>query len=212
MTVKKLDIKNQLSKKIDNQLKKANKKQSKLSQLPALLKSLDEPISCWLMKAEPDTRIVKGKDVKFSIDDLISSEDQTTSWEGVRNFEARNFLQNYIKQDHQVLFYHSNCKTPGIAGLAKVVKEGYPDESAFDAKHPYYDAKSESENPKWFAVDVQFVRKFDNLISLKSLKEYQKEYKALNNMVLFSRAQLSVQPVTQSQLEAILEIEGKQKE
>ncbi|KAJ2486131.1 hypothetical protein IWW37_005712, partial [Coemansia sp. RSA 2050] len=103
------------------------------------------------MKAEPELRIVKGKDVKFSIDDLYAMKDSTSPWDGVRNFEARNIMRNLMKVGDKVLFYHSNCKTPGVAGTAIVVREGYPDYTAFDTKHPYYDAKSTDPNsPKWF--------------------------------------------------------------
>jgi predicted RNA-binding protein with PUA-like domain len=105
-----------------------------------------------------------------------------------------------------ILFYHSNTKIPGIAGLAKVnivlikvVKEGYPDSTAFDPNHPYFDAKSDPNNPKWFMVDVQFIKKFDNLISLNQLKSYPE----LKNMKLLNRGRLSVQPVTKQEFDFI---------
>ncbi|KAI8607003.1 PUA-like domain-containing protein, partial [Chytriomyces sp. MP71] len=96
----------------------------------------------WLMKAEPETRIEKGKDVRFSIDDLM--EKRSSCWDGVRNYEARNNMQK-MRVGELCFFYHSNCKTPGIAGIAKVCKEAYPDYTAWDPEHPYYDPKSNSE-------------------------------------------------------------------
>ncbi|KAJ2458319.1 hypothetical protein GGF42_002142 [Coemansia sp. RSA 2424] len=107
------------------------------------------------MKAEPESHIVKGKDVKFSIDDLRSMKESTSPWDGVRNFEARNIMRDQMKVGDKVLFYHSNCKTPGVAGTATIVREGYPDDTAFDVEHPYYDAKStDPSSPKWYMVSA----------------------------------------------------------
>ncbi|KAJ2292084.1 hypothetical protein IW141_002170 [Coemansia sp. RSA 355] len=124
------------------------------------------------MKSEPESRIIKGIDVKFSIDDLQAMPDATSQWDGVRNYKARNYLRDDIKRGDKVLFYHSNCKVPGIAGLAIVTKEGYPDYTAFDAKHPYYDPKSSTDAPKWFMVDVKFERKFDRILPLAEIKQH----------------------------------------
>ncbi|KAJ2758745.1 hypothetical protein IWQ57_006740, partial [Coemansia nantahalensis] len=146
------------------------------------------------MKAEPESRIVKGVDVKFSIDDLYAMKDSTSQWDGVRNFEARNIMRDQMKLGDKVLFYHSNCKTPGIAGVAAIVREGYPDYTAFDAAHPYYDPKSARDSPKWYMVDVKFERKFAQILSLAELKEHG----PLADMVLIKRGRLSVQPVQQS--------------
>ena len=94
----------------------------------------------WLLKAEPESRLVKGVDVAFSVD--LFEKVHTSPWEGVRNYQARNFLRDDMKVGDAVLFYHSNCALPGIVALAHVCKEGYPDSTAWDAHHPYYDAKS----------------------------------------------------------------------
>ncbi|KAJ1912195.1 hypothetical protein LPJ71_002767, partial [Coemansia sp. S17] len=143
------------------------------------------------MKAEPESRVVKGKDVKFSIDDLYAMKDSTSPWDGVRNFEARNIMRDQMKVGDKVLFYHSNCKVPGIAGTATIVREGYPDYTAFDAEHPYYDAKSTDPNsPKWYMVDVKFESKFDHVISLTCMKDMEQ----LKEMTLIKRGRLSVQP------------------
>ena len=118
--------------------------------------------SFWLMKSEPSV---------FSIDDLKSSKNKTTYWEGVRNYQARNFLRDKLKKGDGVFFYHSNEEPVGIAGEAVVVKEGYPDLTAFDPKSNYFDPKSDPKNPTWFRVDVQFVRKCPEVITLKMLRE-----------------------------------------
>lgn len=116
----------------------------------------------WLFKSEPTT---------FNIDDLISAPNQTTNWEGVRNFQVRNFLRDEIKIGDKAFFYHSNCTPPGIAGIVEIVKAGYPDDSALQKKSKYYDPKSTLENPIWYQVDVRFLKKFPNLISLETLKQ-----------------------------------------
>lgn len=114
----------------------------------------------WLFKSEPSV---------YSVDDL--KRDKSTTWEGVRNYQARNFLRDTVKKGDLILFYHSNAEPPGVAGIAKIVKEGYPDHTAFDPNHKYYDEKSKRDNPSWYLVDVGFVQKFDNLVSLTTLKE-----------------------------------------
>lgn len=138
----------------------------------------------WLMKTEPQ---------HFSIDDLKSSKNATTSWEGVRNYQARNFMRDEMKLDDKVLIYHSTCKDVGIVGIAKVVKESHPDQSALDIKSPYFDIKSTVSNPRWFMVQVMFVKKFDRIISLKSLKE-DKNLTTLH--VTKKGNRLSITPVT----------------
>ncbi|KZT06518.1 DUF55-domain-containing protein [Laetiporus sulphureus 93-53] len=162
----------------------------------------------WLMKAEPDSRIVKGKDVKFSVDDFESVK--TTPWEGVRNAEARNLMKE-MKAGDRVLFYHSNCKNPGIAAFAMVTKEAYPDYTAWDPTHPYYDAKTDKADPKWYMVDVTFVSRAAHFVPLSLLRNIAAappdappsgvEYigsdgvKAIKEMVLVTRGRLSVQRV-----------------
>ncbi|KAJ2779000.1 hypothetical protein H4R18_004274 [Coemansia javaensis] len=158
------------------------------------------------MKAEPESRIVKGVDVKFSIDDLREMEGATSHWDGVRNYEARNILRDKMQVGDQVLFYHSNCKAPGIAGLATVVRSGYPDHTAFDPAHPYFDPKSDCASPKWFMVDVRFVRKFPRVISLAELKQHDQ----LRDMALVKRGRLSVQPVRKAEYDFILSLAGEQ--
>ncbi|XP_010640203.1 thymocyte nuclear protein 1 isoform X1 [Fukomys damarensis] len=154
----------------------------------------------WLMKSEPESRIEKGVDVKFSIEDLKAQPEQIACWDGVRNYQARNFLRA-MKLEDEAFFYHSNCKEPGIVGLMKIVKEAYPDHTQFEKNNPHYDPSSKEDNPKWFMVDVQFVRIMKRFISLAELKTYHQAHKAtggpLKNMALFTRQRLSVQSLTQ---------------
>ncbi len=134
----------------------------------------------WLMKSEPDV---------YSIDDL--KRDGSTHWDGVRNYQARNFMRDEMKKGDEVLFYHSNANPPGVAGVAKIVKEGYPDHTAFDPKDPHHDPKSNQANPRWYMVDVEFVEKFGRLVPLATLGETA----GLEDMVVNKRSRLSVQPV-----------------
>ncbi|KAK0447770.1 PUA-like domain-containing protein [Armillaria borealis] len=146
---------------------------------------MSEPEKFWLLKAEPDSRLVKGKDVKFSVDDFETVG--TSSWEGVRNYEARNLMKE-MKVGDKALFYHSNCKVPGIAAFAEVVKEAYPDYTAWDpyvahvcvvacmlmplclSSHPYFDPKSDKEKPKWFMVDLKFTARAQHFVPLSFLR------------------------------------------
>lgn len=152
----------------------------------------------WLMKAEPESRIVRGKDVKFSIDDL--RKDGISNWDGVRNHEAKNNMKKMKKGD-LVLFYHSNCKEPGVVGAMQVSEEAFVDDTAFDPSHPYYDAKSQRENPRWYMVSVEFQEKFPRLVSLSELKTYKD--KDLKDMALLKRMRLSVTPVSVGEYEFI---------
>ncbi|KAF8450667.1 DUF55-domain-containing protein [Boletus edulis BED1] len=162
------------------------------------------------MKAEPDSRVVKGKDVKFSIDDFEGVE--STPWEGVRNYEARNLMKEMVLGD-KVLFYHSNCKNPGIAGFAEVSKEAYPDQiTVLASKHPYFDAKSDREHPRWFMVDVKFISRARNFVPLSLLRHLadlssaippealgyvgQDGINEIKAMPLITRGRLSVQRVS----------------
>ncbi len=115
----------------------------------------------WLFKTEPDA---------FGIDDLANMSDQTEHWDGIRNYQARNFLRDDVKVGDLVFIYHSSCQEVGIAGVAEVVKEGYVDHTQFDPESKYYDPKSAPEKPRWYMVDVKLVRKFDRILSLKSIK------------------------------------------
>ena len=135
--------------------------------------------SYWLMKSEPHV---------YSIDDL--KKDRTTYWEGVRNYQARNHMMAMKKGD-LVLYYHSQQTPPGVVGVARVVKEAYPDFTQFDEKHHYYDAKSSEEKPRWYMVDVRFVKKLKTEVALPDIKAR----KGLADMVLVNNSRLSVQPV-----------------
>ncbi|KAG9265400.1 thymocyte nuclear protein 1 [Astyanax mexicanus] len=166
--------------------------------------------SHWLMKSEPESRIENGVDVKFGIEDLKALPNQTSCWDGVRNYQARNFMRD-MKEGHQAFFYHSNCKEPGIAGLMKIVKEAYVDHTQFDKKDVHYDPSSKSENPKWSMVDVKFERMSKRFIPLTELKKYHLQHKSkggpLQNMALFTRARLSVQPLTKEEFNFVLSLE-----
>ncbi|XP_025030905.1 thymocyte nuclear protein 1 [Python bivittatus] len=168
----------------------------------------------WLMKSEPESRFEKGVDVKFGIEDLKAEPHQTASWDGVRNYQARNFLRD-MKVGQAAFFYHSNCKDPGIAGVIKIVKEAYPDHTQFEKSNPHYDASSRRENPKWSMVDVQFVRMTQRFIPLAELKaHHQAHLKSggpLKEMALFKRQRMSVQPVTDEEFEFILSLEKEKK-
>jgi predicted RNA-binding protein with PUA-like domain len=143
----------------------------------------------WLMKSEPDV---------FSIDTL--AEAKTSLWDGVRNYQARNFMMNDMNVGDPVLFYHSSAEPPGVAGLAKVVAKAEPDPSQFDKKSEYYDPKATKEKPIWFCVKVEFVEKFPKLVTLEQLKTA----KPLKDMLVLKRGQrLSIQPVTTKEFECV---------
>ncbi|MGI9518096.1 MAG: EVE domain-containing protein [Pirellulaceae bacterium] len=150
----------------------------------------------WLMKSEPNA---------YSIDDLAKDKNKTTCWDGVRNYQARNMMRDEMKKGDLVLFYHSNAKPPCVAGVAKVVKESYPDHTAQDPKSKYHDPKATEDNPRWFMVDIQLVKKFKRCIPLDELKEI----KALKDMRLLQKgSRLSVQPVSKKEYETILKLGG----
>lgn len=143
----------------------------------------------WLMKSEPDV---------FSIDTL--KKDKTTWWEGVRNYQARNFMMKDMQVGDEVLFYHSNAEPPGVAGLAKISKTAEPDATQFDKKSEYYDAKASKEKPIWFCVQLAFVEKFDELVSLADLRANEK----LADMVVLQKgSRLSVQPVEKKHFDLV---------
>lgn len=173
------------------------------------------------MKAEPDTRLERGHDVAFSIDHLSSS--RATAWDGVRNPEARTIMKEKMRFGDSVLFYHSNTKIPGVAGLARICsKQSYPDPSAFDEAHPYYDPKSDRSSPKWWLVDVEFVEKLQRLVPLGLLQKLagglteaereevgyldDRSLGAIKEMALLNRGRLSVQPVSEEAYEAIVQL------
>jgi predicted RNA-binding protein with PUA-like domain len=147
----------------------------------------------WLMKTEPDT---------FSIDDLKRKKHE--AWDGVRNYQARNFMRDDMRVGDGVFFYHSNCAEPGIAGLAEVATDAYPDPSQFDPKSKYFDPGSSRDNPRWMLVDVTFVKKLKRVITLDELKNH----KALTDMRLLRKGnRLSVMPVEAADWKYILGLE-----
>ena len=148
--------------------------------------------SYWLMKSEPDV---------YSIDDL--KNDKTTYWEGVRNYQARNHMMAMKKGD-EVLYYHSQQTPPGVVGVARVIKEAYPDFTQFDKKHRYFDPKSSEEKPRWWMVDIRFVKKLKSEVSLHDIKAVKK----LSDMVLVNNSRLSVQPVQKKDFDMILKMCG----
>lgn len=155
-------------------------------------------VNHWLMKTEPSA---------YSIDDLAKEKDKTTSWEGVRNYQARNILRDDVKLGDRVLFYHSACKEPAVVGTATVTRPGYPDHFAWDRKSKYYDRKSDPENPTWYMVDIQLDEKFDRPVTLTELRER----KSLKDMVLLQKgSRLSVQPVRKKEFDAILKLASKE--
>ncbi|KIW72237.1 hypothetical protein, variant [Phialophora macrospora] len=174
---------------------------------PEDLSGVDLDVQYWLMKAEPESRIEKGHDVKFSIDDL-AAKTEPEAWDGVRNAMARNNMRAMRKGD-LAFFYHSNCSVPGIAGVMRVVAEHSVDDSAFDPDHPYFDPKSDRANPKWEVVHVEFVKKFENLISLRELKSFAKPGGALEDMQMLKLSRLSVSAVKPEAWRFILALAGE---
>lgn len=149
----------------------------------------------WLVKSEPDV---------FSFDDLLRIHNKTTAWNGVRNFVARNFLRDGMKLGDRVFFYHSSTEPPAIVGICEVVREGYPDDSAFDPSGEGYDPKSVKEQPTWFMVDLRAVAQFTRAVTLAELKSR----KELANMALLRIGRLSVTPVTAREWETICALAG----
>ena len=150
----------------------------------------------WLFKSEPES---------YSFDDLMGEADRTTGWDGVRNYQARNFLRDAIKVGDGVLFYHSNADPPAIAGIAEVVREGHPDPSAFDPESKYYDPKSKPDAPIWFQVSIRGVQAVDPPLSLPRLREVPE----LAGMELLRKgSRLSVQPVSEAEWKTILKLAG----
>lgn len=148
------------------------------------------------MKSEPD---------EFGIEDLIKSDRQTTTWSGVRNFQARNFMRDDMKLGELAFFYHSSCPAPGVVGTMKVVKAAYPDPTQFDPASDYFDPKSKADSPTWVAVDLQFVKQFP-LVSLDALR---KEPKLAEMRLLQKGNRLSVLPVNATEWKQILSmVEG----
>jgi predicted RNA-binding protein with PUA-like domain len=151
----------------------------------------------WLLKSEPGT---------FSIDDLGALPGKTSAWDGVRNYQARNMLRDSIKKGDTAFFYHSSCEIPGIAGIVRIVKDGYPDKTAFDRKHHHYDPESKPDAPRWYVVDVKLERKFKRIITLDELRRHASD--ELSEFVVLRRGnRLSVTPVTRAEWDFILTLE-----
>jgi len=147
----------------------------------------------WLMKSEPDT---------FSIDDLKRKKHE--AWDGVRNYQARNFMRDEMRVGDGVFFYHSNCAEPGIAGIAEVASDAYPDPTQFDPKSKYFDPASSRDNPRWMLVDVKYVKKLKRVVTLDELKQHPK----LEGMTLLRKGnRLSVMPVDAAEWKYILGLE-----
>ena len=151
----------------------------------------------WLMKSEPDV---------FSIEDLKNAPRKTEAWDGIRNYQARNFMRDDMQKGDLVFFYHSNCPEPGIVGLAEIAsKAAYPDPTQFDRKSRYHDPKSDPENPRWLLVDVRYKKKFRQPVTLKAIKEH----KVLKDMMVAQRGmRLSIQPVDKKHADIVLREAG----
>ncbi len=147
----------------------------------------------WLFKTEPDV---------YGIDDLKNAAKGSGRWDGIRNYQARNFLRDQVEEGDWVFIYHSQCKVPGIAGIAKVVKKAYPDPAQFNPESDYYDPKANKEEPRWYAVDIQFEEKFPEVVPLKAIKQQPE----LEEMVLLKQGRLSVQPVKAQEWKKILKL------
>lgn len=151
-------------------------------------------VKYWLIKSEADV---------YSIDDM--KKDKVTFWNGVRNYQARNYLRDEMKKGDRVLFYHSNSEPTGVFGVCEIVKEGYPDFTAMDPESEYYDTKSTKENPIWFMADIKFVQKFEKPVTLSDMRINPK----LKNMKLLQRgSRLSVMPVEKPEFDEIIKMAG----
>ncbi len=148
----------------------------------------------WLMKSEPDV---------FSIDDLRQSKGMMSGWDGVRNYQARNFMRDDMRKGDLVLFYHSNAKPPGVVGIAEVIRESHPDHTQFDEQSEYYEPRATEEKPIWFMVALKFKEKFPRLIPIQELKE-QKQLDGLSLLQKGSR--LSIMPVSRKHWDYVLQL------
>jgi predicted RNA-binding protein with PUA-like domain len=148
----------------------------------------------WLMKSEPNV---------FSIDNLAEAKNQTAYWDGIRNYQARNFLRDDFKIGDKVIFYHSSSEPPAAVGICEVVKEGYPDFTAFDPDDPHYDPKSKKDNPTWIMVDVKLVKRFISTVTISEMRDNKK----LQKMQLLQRGnRLSVMPLTKDEFKEIIKM------
>lgn len=148
----------------------------------------------WLIKSEPDV---------FSLEDLKKESDSTTHWDGVRNYQARNFMRDEMKLGDLILYYHSNCDKVGVVGIAKVVREGYPDHTAWESGSKHFDPKSTPENPCWIMVDIKWQQAFKHTVTLQEIKSTPE----LSDMRVVQRGQrLSVQPVEKKHFDKVVEM------
>ncbi|WP_323845763.1 EVE domain-containing protein [Microbulbifer magnicolonia] len=145
----------------------------------------------WLFKSEPD---------EYSLRDLAAERGQTGRWDGIRNYQARNFLRDAVGVGDGVLFYHSACKVPAIVGTAEVVRAAYPDPAQFDPESKYFDPKASGAAPRWFCVDIRWQSEFARPVPLAEIKQNP----ALAEMVLVKQGRLSIQPVTEKEWKAIV--------
>lgn len=149
-------------------------------------------VKYWIFKSEPGA---------YSIDDMV--KDKKTHWDGIRNYQARNFIRDEMKKGDKVLFYHSNADPMAVVGLCEIVKEAYPDHTAFDPESKYFDPKSKKDNPAWLMVDIYIVKKFKDPVTLAEIKENRK----LQNMRLVQRGnRLSVFPIEKKEFDEILKM------
>uniref|UniRef100_A0A3Q2CB22 Thymocyte nuclear protein 1 n=1 Tax=Cyprinodon variegatus TaxID=28743 RepID=A0A3Q2CB22_CYPVA len=211
----------------DNESLSAAGRKRKAANTAEVSESAGSPVfTCWLMKSEPESRFENGIDVKFGIEDLKALPNQTGCWDGVRNYQVDfNSLINI--KSHASFHLHFFCfetmsiRLEGIVGLMlsscfldQIVKEAYVDHTQFDKKDVHYDASSKPDNPKWSMVDVQFQRMMKRFLPLSELKKYHLQHRAnggpLKDMALFTRARLSVQPLTSEEFDFILSLEDKE--
>ena len=154
-------------------------------------------MSYWLLKSEPDV---------FSIDHLAAAPKKITSWDGVRNYQVRNFMRDQMKPGDQAFFYHSSCAQPGIAGIVTINSTAYPDPTQFDHQHHHYDAGSTRDNPRWLMMDVKLQRKFKRIITLEALRQHEK--RELKQLLILKRGnRLSITPVEESEWRFIITLE-----
>jgi predicted RNA-binding protein with PUA-like domain len=153
-------------------------------------------VNYWLFKTEPGT---------FGVEDLARARNATTAWDGVRNYQVRNMLRDDMRKGDRGFLYHSSCEVPGIVGIVRVVRAGYPEPSALDPKHRYFDPKSEPANPRWYAVDVHLERRIDPPVTLETLRKHARG--ALKDMLILRRGnRLSVTPVTHAEWRFVLSL------
>jgi len=151
-------------------------------------------VNYWLLKSEPET---------YSIDDLAAQKGKRDHWDGIRNYQARNFIRDDMKKGDLAFFYHSNCDVPAVVGIVEIVKAAYPDPTAFNPDEKYYDPKSDPDNPRWLMVDVKYKKKLKNPVSLAQLKQTS----SLSDMRLVQKGnRLSIMPVAKKHWDTIVKM------